>query len=244
MAKLSFWKKTEGQEPTRENVVLPTRRSQSMLEIARGMVESVSLGGMVMTTVVTTWATVLGKRTFDTPFFTGWTDSACIGLHLSERMVPNGEIVQRLFDSGRPWRLHIEAFLGGSYPVLRTNFGIPCPGNDYLYNEAPLDLTNGDVQEFCTQGLRRDELDLIVMHKDAADSMWACKATANGLSRVLRQALRELTRRPDVFADGGAFKRSVERLEQVYATSRDGIAPSRTIDLLPAGKAKAAMLTL
>lgn len=245
-----------GKKPVQnDEVLLPTRRTHSMLDKAKELKQTSLGGGMAPsksetmnfeTRVVHSWETVMAKRLFDIPYYTGWTSLSCIAVYFSPRMIPDGEAIDIIFRSGLPWRLHVEAFVKGSYPILRTNLGIPYPDPniEFLYSEAPLDLTDGDVQEFCTKGLERDEIDLIVGHEDTKDGVWMFNTKVLGLRDLLRQELTILMKKPEAFTDKQDFKSSVRVLESTYASSRDGIAKSRCLKLTLNGKAKTPVLHL
>ena len=215
----------------------PQRTTPSLSDNAQRIKQENASPVFAGVSVLTSWSNVLAKRPFDVAFFGAWKGTAAIAVSMSERSIPGSNVIEAVFERNLPFAVHAEAFLKGSMPVLRMHFGFPTADGGHFFFESPLDLRQGDVQEFCGAILADEHVDVVLRHDDMSDpgTCFMKGFKAKGFTAILRA---ELQKTVDGFRReiaSGAFNESVKLLEQTYSFASQGISPSRKALLVPDG---------
>jgi hypothetical protein len=127
----------------------------------------------------------------DWPFFLGIDDRAAVCVRLSQKLTPDLDGVARGLDAQGPTLL-FAAYRGGGYPLLRTVLLLPAHGPYPLEFEAPLVLSQGDVQDFCIALLDTGMVELHVSHTTDRRMLSVGFSAPEGrevLLRVIRQIM-------------------------------------------------------
>jgi hypothetical protein len=152
-------------------------------------------------------------------------------------------ILEGVMRPGVNWAFHAQAFLRGSYPILRCHLMIPDnPRNPYA-TEVPLDVREGNVQEFCKAIFADEHVDMVVKHESRADGHYLCAYQMPNAARILKQEAGEVVTKLRPTATKADFNASVQLMEQVFAHSLDGLERANIIPMIFAGKPKNEFVT-
>ena len=170
----------------------------------------------------TSWEEELQDRPHDSPFYTAPKGIAHIAVLLAQSSVPDPAVLDLLVRARLPFLLHCKAFPDAGYPILRMNLYIPDNPADPLCLESPLDIRDGDAQDFLEAVQQREQIRLVLTHEAAPSNVVTLIADAPGLAALVREEVGKLLHAP---ADGGesAFRAAVERMKQVFPQANDGI---------------------
>ena len=133
----------------RQKLKFPPRTNRSLEDGLRKSQQDQAMAAIGTMKTYADWGDIFKTRPFDIPFYTALNGRACILIYFSARSVPQAGVIGETLASGRAWILHTAAFLQGSYPLLRCNLVFPDNPRDPFFLESPLNLRDGDVQDFC-----------------------------------------------------------------------------------------------
>ena len=220
------------QFPQRENPSLED-------ELKRQLIQSYEGGSIGSSDILASWDDILRKRLFDAPFYTGLNNRACILIHFSSQTLNSEKLLEEILNSGRRLLLQIETFLRGKFPVVRCNLVIPDNPTDPFALEAPLNIRDGDVQDFCRAALADEYVDLIVKHeKSPSGRYYTVECHAPGLSMVIEREMKRTLRSLKPSAIREDFIASTKTMEHFFPTATAGMNPKKCIILTVCGKAR------
>ncbi len=224
-------------------IELPPRTSPSLEDslVTQGQeMASTQLGEFK---IYSSWWDELKHRPFDRPEYVAFGGTPALVVYLSSEAVRTPSLLKQMFAEQRSWYWFVSAFLAGPFPVLRCSLLVPDNPADPLVLESPLNICNGDVQEFCKGVVAKEELDLIVGHEGLPREEYAAVSMrAPGVAALLRREYNQAARALSPDATGDDFVASVGLLEQQFPTALSGLEPSRAIRLAFAGNARNAFI--
>lgn len=224
---------------TRSAFSLPPRRNRSLEDrLDWQKQESLEIKALGESHIFASWDDILRERPMDVPYYTALKARACILVLLSSQSVRKADTIDTVLNSNRPLALQVEAFLRGSFPILRCNFIFPDNPNDPLILESPLDVTDGDVQDFCNAVIGDETIDLILTHEQLGDSMYAFAVQASGLGEVLKREVNRALAALKPAATVQDFQRSIKVMEVVFPSGSSGVSPQKCIRLKTVGEAR------
>jgi hypothetical protein len=220
----------------KKEIKFPARRNSSMQDDlhTRAIEQATPETGRVA--IYASWSDSFQLRNLDSIFFTGLNGRACLLVLVSEASIPTAEIVKDTIRNGSPWLLHFAAFLQGDFPILRANLAVPDNPENPFWLEAPLNLTDGDVQEFCKCAMADETIDIIAKHQSMSEGHYFSAFKVNGLSDLLHTELDKVLRRLKSQATREEFYLSYELLQEVYSSGSDGLSPTNTLLLDRGGR--------
>ncbi len=197
-------------------------------------------------TSVHRWETIFRKMVLDNiPCYTAFDKRGCILIQFSKRALPYARMIDQSMKSSRPFGLRLSTFSQGSYPIMRSSLMFPVGPSGPFILEAPLNVKNGDVQDFCQAILGDEHIDLIIKHIDMADSeSYGATCAAKGLAAVIKKEVPRAIRELKPTATREDFKASARLMEKVFPTVTDGVRMSEFIPLRVVGEAKNKVLTM
>jgi hypothetical protein len=176
------------------------------------------------------WDQELQSRPLDIPAYTALGGMAHIAVLLSRGSIPQPAVLEQLAGGARPFLLHAKTFLDAGYPILRMNLYIPDNPTDPLCLESPLDIRDGDAQDFLEAVQQREHLRLVLAHESAPGNVIALAAQAPGLAALLREEVHTAVRRMPGGAEGD-FRAAAQEMERAFPRPTDGIDPKRLVKL-------------
>jgi hypothetical protein len=221
-------------------LILPQRVSKSFEDSLKEQRQQAFEGGIIAEHIfMIPWEKVFTHRPFDIPYYAALNDRACILVFFSARSVRREEVIGEVLQSRRPFALHMETFLKGSYPIIRCNFVFPDNPGDPLILESPLDIREGNVQDFCQAVLADEKIDIILKHElGSKDGCYTIGVLAPGLSAVV---IREVDRAASNLKPNSSeadFNSTVRTMESVFSSAAAGVNPANTIKLTVIGEAQ------
>jgi hypothetical protein len=192
--------------------------------------------------MLASWDDKFKSIPLDILHFTALNKRACILVMYSEDLIPNFETLKEVVKTGCPWDLHFSPYLRGKYPILRANLAFPDTVQGALWLEAPLDLSNGDIQDFCIAAIANEKIDLIIKHQSQSDGYHALSFEAKGISKLLK---KEVINVIDQYKSGLTrqdFDASYDLLMQDYSSASDGLNPANILSFDYIGRARNAFL--
>lgn len=178
----------------------------------------------------TSWQEVLEHRPLDVPLCTASQGRAVIVVLVSSQLFPSPDAVQALAAARRPFGLHIRTFDEGGYPVLRVNVSLPDGPKALVWLEAPLDVRDGDAQDFVSAIVADEHIELMLAHEDLPPGI-LLGLHAPGAGAVAgaeaRRAIEVLPASPSATA----FKSAVTAMEQAFPQAFSGVDPKRVIPM-------------
>jgi hypothetical protein len=221
---------------------LPMRTSPSVEDdLKEGKRETYEVGEVGESVLFFSWDEKLAKRPFDRPFYTAMIGRACILINFSAASIAREEAVAEVLESAYSCELQLEPFLGGGYPVLRCNFLFPDDPRDPYVLESPLNICDGNAQDFCKSAVADEEVDLILGH-ERSRGMYAVSCRAEGLASTVSSAVHRLMKTFRSGATRADFDSSVAQMERVYPRALDGLKRHLMIKLVVTGAAKTALV--
>jgi len=234
-----------GESPKKEKtggeVRFPQRRNQSHEDsLKRQKQETYEFGIIGSSHMIGSWSNILLKRPLDVPFYTALKNRACILIYFSAQNIPRGSIIGEVINSGRPLALQVKTFLGGSYPIARCNFIFPDNPMDRLILESPLDICEGDFQDFCNAIFADEHIDIIMTHEDltVSNTLYSIACRAPNLSSILRRELTLAINALKPTATKADFNASVRIMESVFPSGSSGVDPAKCVELTVIGEAQ------
>ena len=188
--------------------------------------------------ILATWDDKFQTLPLDGLFFTALNHRACILILLSENSVSSAEVIKNVLDSGHRWQLHFSAFLRGKCPILRANLAFPDNPRDPFWLEAPLDLSDGDIQDFCSALMADETIDIIIKHQSMADGHYSLKFIARGIAAVLESEVSSVAERFKPGITRQDFNAAYDLLQQVYPSGSAGLEPAKTLSIEFVGQAR------
>lgn len=188
--------------------------------------------------ILANWNDLLEKRPMDIPYFTALKARATILVFLSRQSIQQANIIETVLNSNLPLALQVEAFLKGTYPILRCNFVFPDNPRDPLILETPLDVTDGNVQDFCNAVVADETIDLILTHEHLGGRIFAVAVSAAGLAEVLKREVKSTLAALPRAATSEEFQRSIKVMEEVFPSGASGFFQNKSIALKVAGEAR------
>jgi hypothetical protein len=178
------------------------------------------------------------QRPLDIPFYTGLDGLAYITVLLASRSIPRPSVLAEMVQASRPFQIHAKTFLDAAYPVLRMNLWVPDNPADPFCLESPLDIRDGDAQDFLEAVERQERIRIVLAHESDLSHSWQVEVEAPGLAAVLRKEVAKAVRR---LGDGGEseFRAAVNRMEQVFARATDGVDRRQALPLPVVGIVRA-----
>jgi len=221
---------------------LPQRISSSVEDdLKEAKRETYEMGEVGQSVVFFSWDEQLARRPFDRPFYTALRGRACILIIFSAASIAREETVAEVIESAYPCALQIEPFLGGPYPVLRCNFLFPDNPSDPYVLESPLDMCDGNAQEFCKSAVADEEVDLILGH-ERSKGIYAVSCRATGLASSVSSAVHLAMKSFRSGATRADFDSTVAQMERVYPRALNGLQRHLMIKLIVTGAAKTALV--
>jgi ribosomal protein L37E len=205
---------------------LPQRKNSSLgdrLTLDREKLRH-NLGIEGRVSIHSSWDELLMDRPLDVPLYLALRGEAFIGVLLARRSIPDPRLLDEIVRSRPPFLLHSKAFLDGGYPVLRMNLYIPDKPADPLCLESPLDVRDGDAQEFFQAVQRSEQIRLILIHEAEPGRVVNLLVVATGLAELLKREIDKLLRALAHTANGeGSFRAASEHMERVFRSATHGI---------------------
>ncbi|HNW60170.1 MAG TPA: hypothetical protein PKI62_10880 [bacterium] len=222
-----------------KKVQFPERRTASLEDNLRSQAAENNFGsGTGRSAILASWDDRFATLPLDILHFTALNKRGCILVMLSEDLVPDFATLTEVIGSKRPWKIHFNSYLHGGYPILRANLAFPDNIDDPLWLEAPLDLCNGDIQDFCTAVMADEMIDVILKHQSNANGYHGVCFAAKGIAQVVK---KEVTSVADHFKVGLSqrdFDASYERMMQEFSSSADGLNRAHVLAIQYSGRAK------
>ncbi|KAB2867195.1 MAG: hypothetical protein F9K46_00835 [Anaerolineae bacterium] len=219
----------------------PAQASNSVSDNLRRQKQEMSGSGIGSVEIFADWGDILKARPFDLPFYTAVNDRACIAILFSQNNLPRHETIGRVLGSPIPLKLHTSAFLDGNYPLLRCNFIFPDNPASPLTLETPLNLREGDVQDFCRAVLADETIDIVMKH-ELTDGTYSAAFKVPGLAEILKKELGKIFGKLNPDIPRAMFFESVKRMESAFSSPTAGISPKKTAVLVLVGEAKNAII--
>ena len=224
---------------TRDAFSFPPRRNRSLQDrLDRQKQETLEIKAVGESHIFVGWDDILKERPMDAPYYTAFKGRACVVILMSSQSVRNAELIETVLASERPLALQVEAFLKGSYPILRCNFVFPDNPDDPLVLESPLDVTDGDVQDFCNAVIGDETVDIILTHEQLDGGTYAFAARASRLAEVLRQEVNRALGALKPAATVQDFHESVKAMEGVFPSGSSGVSPQKCVRMKIVGEAR------
>ena len=174
--------------------------------------------------------------------FTALNKRACILVMYSEDLIPNFETLKQVIKTGCPWDLHFSPYLRGKYPILRANLAFPDNVQGTLWLEAPLDLSNGDIQDFCIAAIADEKIDLIIKHQSQSDGYHALSFEVRGISKLLKKEVANVIAQYKPGLTRQDFDASYDLLLQDYSSAADGLNSANILSIDYIGRARNAFM--
>lgn len=188
---------------------------------------------------IATWDNLFQTMPFDIPFYTALKNRACILIYFSEQTISSPQVIERTLEPGQLWGLHVAAFLRAAYPILRCNLIIPDNPADPYCLETPLDVRDGNVQDFCHAIFADEHIDMIIKHEqNEQDVYYASAMHAPGVASILRKELRRVLRKSKLTLSEVDFRNSVRMMETIFPSPWDGVNLNKCVKLIFAGEAR------
>ncbi|HYI12835.1 MAG TPA: hypothetical protein VEK57_27545 [Thermoanaerobaculia bacterium] len=219
--------------PSRGVLQLPQRRTPSMrdqIELQKQKARhNFGVEGSVQ--VFGTWGERLESRPIDIPYYTAPEGRAVIAVVLSRYFMRGQAEIEALRRTRWPFGLHMQAFLGDAYPVLRMNLLIPDDPKSPLWLESALDVGQGDVQDFLEAAVEDDRVDLILAHETHLSEVVRLSFDANGLVQLIRSEVRKVVAAVPPGGGHTEFLHAVTAMERAFPNSWTGIEPANTVHM-------------
>lgn len=221
---------TTQDQPT---ALLPPRISSSLEDsLSAQASEAYQMGDINEVKISSTWKDFFKKRPADIPYFDAYQGDPFIAVVISRENVPGLEIIKQTLLSGRDPGLHVQAYLEGGYPIIRSVFCFKDNPLDPLYLEAPLCIEDGSIQEFYNAIDGSEKINIIISHVSDLDHQ-------AGVSCMIPNRLRESIKEQfdtviDSFTNlrpGGTFQESVKSMELTFASATDGVELNHMVDM-------------
>jgi hypothetical protein len=222
----------------KSEIEFPEKKHPSLQDRLREKAMENAQPGIGNLNVFATWDDYLRGIPLDNLFFTALNDRACILLVMSETAVKNPDVIEQLINLNIPWIIHFSAFLEGKYPILRANYIFPDDLDHPYVIESPLDLSLGNIQDFCKAAMADETIDFIIKHQSIADGYHALAFSANGIAKLLDTEARAVIKKIKPGLSQNDFQSSYGLLQQVYPSNTAGIEKEKTVQLKFAGTAK------
>ena len=210
----------------------PPRNNNSLEDNMRLQTQRTAFADMNTYEIIASWNDVFKQRPLDIPFYTALNNRACVLIYISTRAVWHHKTIDKVLSSRRQWSLHLAAFVDGSFPILRCNLTFPDKPENPLYLESPLDIRNGDVQEFCKAILADAHIDIMLKHEQNEDVHHGFECHGPGLKSILKKELRRVLRNFQPNSTDADFKMSVRLLESVFPSPGSGLDRAKTVPLI------------
>jgi len=215
--------------------VLPQRMNRSPQDRVKEQASRRREAGFVPSVVMSSWENVFKSTPSNLPYYTALNGRACIVIHFYQiEMVPDDGILKETLR--RPLNLYVMAFLKGSYPIMRFNLEFNSP-IEPLMVECPLNIRNGDFQDFYYAAIADEHVDLIAKH-DSSDSYYALAYHAPGIASTLEREVSAALEAFNPTLTEEDFNASVNVMEKTYRSVEDGVNIEESIELTLVGKAK------
>lgn len=218
---------------------LPPRTSPSLEDSLVTQGQDLASSQLGQLRIYSSWWEELKHRPFDRPEYVAFAGTPALVVYLSSDAVRSPSLLKQIFAEQRSWYWFVSAFLAGPFPVLRCSLMVPDNPADPFVLESPLNICNGDVQEFCKGFVLKEELDLVVGHEELPREEYAAVSLrAPGVAGLLRREYNMASHAlsPDATTDD--FVASVGLLEQQFPTALSGLEPSHAVRLGFAGSAR------
>ncbi|HOT97086.1 MAG TPA: hypothetical protein PLG50_05435 [bacterium] len=218
---------------------LPERRTASLEDNLRSETAENNFGSATgRVAIIASWNDKFATIPLDILHFTALNGRGCILLMLSEELVPDSGSVKEVFASKRSWNIHFSPYLRGKYPILRANLAFPDNLQDPLWLEAPLDLCNGDIQDFCTAVMADEKIDLLLKHQSDADGYFGVCFDAPGIAKLLKKEIANLAGHFKAGLSRQDFDDAYDQMLQDYPNSWDGLNSDHVLVIHYEGRAK------
>ncbi|MBK8024862.1 MAG: hypothetical protein IPK19_26455 [Chloroflexi bacterium] len=213
----------------------PPRTSNSLLDKMQDEKQMMSSSGISGMEFLWAWEDILKNRPLDSSFYTAVDGHCTIANCLSSQSVPRIEVIAQLFDRRMPWLLNVDCFAKGPYPLLRCVLFIPDNPADPLTIESPLNVAEGNVQDFCQLATEQDRLEIVVQH-DQGGITSAIFHTPQ-IGQVLKRALEATLKRYKASLTERDFVESVRLMERTLPSPTSGLKEQNMVGLIYEGKA-------
>jgi hypothetical protein len=183
------------------------------------------------------WWDELRLRPFDVPRYLALNGAATIVAYLASSTTSPRAIKSVFVDSGPAWIWRIESFLEGPCPVLRCRVTLPDDPRNPLVLESPLNIRDGDVQEFMEAVTTREQVDIFVAHQDWPEMSYAAACfDAPGIAAVVEAEVNRAADQLDADATEEDYESSVELMESRFPSAADGPGRTRPVRLTLSGQ--------
>lgn len=204
----------------------PPRRGLSITDdLRRQHQQAFLLGGQhAQPAMYIAWGDLIENRPFDVPLYTAVNGRATICILFAASSIPDHHVIGSVVTSRSPMALQLRAFIDGPYPVVRANFLFPDNPRSPFFLESPLDVANGDFQDFCLAVLDDDRVDIVIQHELAGDLTYGVTCRAPRLAPLLQAEVAKAIAalRPPGTRD--QFQASVDLMTRAFPSAADGIS--------------------
>ena len=152
--------------------------------------------------------------------------------------MPDPDTIIAVLNSGLPLYLHFAPFLQGRYPILRSHLIFPDNPQDPFFMEAPLDILDGNIQEFCQSLAAEEMVDIHFKHETMGDGYYATAFQAPGVAELLGRQLVPVLAAFNPTLSKKDFNTGVRLMEETYPSGSAGVELSNSVSLQFAGEAK------
>ncbi|MFH1530356.1 MAG: hypothetical protein ABIK09_06425 [Pseudomonadota bacterium] len=221
-----------------ETFAFPQRTSDSVMDELRRQAQGSGEfgGGRGTLTIFGNWSRFLRDRPLDIPFYTAVNGRATIAVLVSEDNVPDTDDLKRAMEIIPGVSIQLSAFLKGRYPLVRASFILPDNPLNPMILESPLNIADGDIQDFAAAAMADEGVDFALCHQGfpEGDAMViGCQGV--GLSAEVRRAFEQAGEAYNPGLTQSDFKASQRLLEEIYPSANAGVNLDQAILLKFAG---------
>lgn len=216
----------------------PARKNNSLEDDLKRQAQRSSFADMGEFTTYASWDDIFKRRSFDSSFYTALNNRACILVYFSTNAIPHQGIIDEVLSLQRPWLLHVAAFVKGPLPFFRCHLAFPDNPQDPYFIESPLDIQDGNVQDFCQAILSDEHIDIILKHQLWEDGHYSLAYHGSGIASVLKKELQQVLKKFNARATEADFTTSVKMMEKAFPSNTDGIDRAKIIPLRLVGQAQ------
>lgn len=222
----------------KDRIDFPARWNTSLEDDLKEEQRKMAMSSTGSVRIYESWGRILEKRPLDSLFFTALQGRACLLVSLSAQSVPQPDIIKTILQEERPWMFCANAFLQGTFPILRCHLVMPDNPRDPFFLEAPLSLRDGDVQDFCRAAMADEHLDVLVGHELLGDGMYMLEMRGPGMGDLLHREVSRALKALRPQATKADFQSSARLMESVFASGSAGVERAHCVRLQVVGKAR------
>ena len=204
----------------------PPRISDSTMDGLRKQAQGAGEfgGGRGSLIIHGSWGRFVADRPQDIPFYTAVNGRATIAVLISRSNVPDPDDLKRVLENSSGVSIQLSAFLEGRHPLVRASFIFPDNPSNPLILESPLNISDGDIQDFAIAAMADDAVDLVLRHQAFPEGdviVVGCRGA--GLSDVVKRAFGPVVEAYETGLTRTEFTASKRLMEQVYPSANAGV---------------------